>query len=114
MTANLTVTASFELLPIQTISPTTSIIRADGHRVETFTIGSGVWTIPVGVTSVEVMVVGGGGSGKYNGGGGGGGGFYYATTYAVTPNSNVPITVGLPRQAVPPAAARAAIRCLMV
>ena len=36
--------------------------------------GSGNWTVPAGVTQVDVLVVGGGGGGGAGVGGGGGGG----------------------------------------
>ena len=42
--------------------PPTYSTRADGYTLATFDItGTGVWTIPANVTSVEVLVVGGGG-----------------------------------------------------
>ena len=37
---------------------------SDGWTIVTFTGGTGDWTVPLGVTSVEVLVVGGGGSGR--------------------------------------------------
>jgi uncharacterized repeat protein (TIGR02543 family) len=54
----------------------------------------GNWTVPIGVTSVEVLVVGGGGGGG-NAGGGGGGGFPYNTSYPVVAGANVTVTIGL-------------------
>ena len=92
--SNITVTASFELQSTEQISPTSIVTRGDGKTVATFANGSGIWTIPAGVSSMEVLVVGGGGSGKYNGGGGGGGGFYHISSYPVTPSSKVSIAVG--------------------
>lgn len=68
----------------------------------TYTAGSGVYTVPSGVTQLTVTLVGGGGGGGgcggneepvYTGGGGAGG----ATTYAVidvTPGQQIPWTVG--------------------
>ncbi len=104
--SNITVTASFELLSTDTISPTSLVTRGDGKIVATFTTGSGTWTIPAGVTAMEVLVVGGGGSGQnWNyqnqwggaelgwGGGGGGGGFYYIASYTPSAGS-VAVTVG--------------------
>jgi uncharacterized repeat protein (TIGR02543 family) len=103
--SNITVTASFDL-STDTISPTSVVTRSDGKTVATFTSGTGTWTIPAGVTSVEVLVVGGGGSGQnwaYEnqwgaaelgwGGGGGGGGYYYTASYAPSAGS-VTVTVG--------------------
>lgn len=48
--------------------------------------------IPVGVTSVDYVIVGGGGGGAS--GGGGAGGLRQGTNYSVTPNSSVTIAVG--------------------
>jgi hypothetical protein len=58
------------------------------------------WTVPAGVTQVEVLVVGGGGGAgggeAYTGAGGGGGagGVVYSSMYSVTPNGNCSIVVG--------------------
>jgi hypothetical protein len=58
------------------------------------------WTVPAGVTSVEVLVVGGGGGGgSRHGGGGGGGGVVSNAAYAVTPGASIPLTVGAGGQA---------------
>ena len=72
-------------------------------------VGTTTWTVPAGVTSVWVLVVGGGGSGGSSwtfwnettgaiyitaGGGGGGGGVIEKTTYSVTPGTPISITVG--------------------
>ncbi len=67
--------------------------------VETFTtVGSTTWTAPVGVTTVEYLVVGGGGgagNGYDNaGGGGGGGGMVLTGTINVTPGESYTVTVG--------------------
>jgi hypothetical protein len=83
----------------------TSATRGDGKTVVTFTADSGTWTIPDGVTTIELMVVGGGGSGSYWGyqnvwgsgpcwGGGGGGGGVALTTTSVPSGGSVNITVG--------------------
>jgi uncharacterized repeat protein (TIGR02543 family) len=86
--ASLTVTAIFQP-PFPAIAT-----RGDGYTLATFLEGTGTWTIPAGVTSVEVLVVGGGGGGAIWAGGSGGGGMYYASSYAVTPGSEMTITVG--------------------
>jgi len=52
----------------------------------------GTFAVPVGVTSVELLVVGGGG--KQQNGCGGAGGLLYTASYPVTPGGNVPVTVG--------------------
>ena len=66
------------------------------NSVQSFTTtGTTTWTVPVGVTSVEVLVIAGGGGGGVNGGGGGGGGSSVSsTTYTVTPGSSVSVVVG--------------------
>ena len=62
------------------------------------------WTVPVGVTSVEALVVAGGGgggygrdvtnTGSYGGGGGGAGGLVYSSSLSVTPGATYNIGVG--------------------
>ena len=54
------------------------------------------FTPPVGVTSVEVLVVGGGGGGggRFVGGGGGAGGLRTNSSFAVTPGTSYAVTVG--------------------
>jgi uncharacterized repeat protein (TIGR02543 family) len=95
VTFNISVTASFELISTDTISPTTSVTRGDGKTVATFSaVGSGTWTIPSHTGDLEVLVVGGGGSGLYNGGGGGGGGFFHRNAYTVASGHGVTVTVG--------------------
>jgi hypothetical protein len=54
------------------------------------------WTVPAGVTNLEVAVVGGGGAaGTFNMGGGGGGQVQYSSNLAVTPAQSFVIGVGL-------------------
>jgi hypothetical protein len=55
---------------------------------------SGTFTVPAGVTTISIEVVGAGGTGGGNGGGGGGGGGYASGTYTVTPLSTLPVIVG--------------------
>ncbi|MEI7982883.1 MAG: SdrD B-like domain-containing protein [Bacteroidota bacterium] len=55
---------------------------------------SGTFTIPAGITSVTIELVGAGGSGWLNGGGGGGGGGYAKGTYTVAPLTTLNITIG--------------------
>ena len=55
------------------------------NRTQLFTtVGAGTWTVPQGVSSVEVELVGGGGGGggDFGGGGGGGGGTTFGTKRA--------------------------------
>lgn len=68
--------------------------RGDGKTVVTFTSGSGTWTVPDGVSSVEVLVVGGGGGSDGWSGGSGAGGMYYTGSYGVTPGAGMTVTVG--------------------
>lgn len=76
-------------------------VAPGGARSDTYGPGSRNWTVPAGVTSVTVHVVGGGGGGGtaqevLNGGAGGGGGSggYGASTFSVTPGDNLGINVG--------------------
>jgi len=57
---------------------------------------SGTFTVPAGITSLTITVVGAGGNGWLNGGGGGGGGGYAKGIYTVTPLSTLNVTVGTP------------------
>ena len=58
------------------------------------TSGSFGFTVPVGITSLTVEVVGAGGSGGGNGSGGGGGGGYAIGVYSVVPGATHTINVG--------------------
>jgi hypothetical protein len=63
--------------------------------VITYTSGTGTWTAPAGITSVQYLVVGGGGAGGSRAGGGGGAGGYIASTnFATTPTNGYTVTVG--------------------
>lgn len=55
---------------------------------------NGTFTVPAGVTSIRVCVVGGGGGGGGGHSGGGGSGHVRTGTYAVSPGQNYTITVG--------------------
>jgi hypothetical protein len=68
---------------------------------DTFNSGAANWTVPAGVTSVEIELWGaggGGGSGKDGGSAagaqGGGGGAYFKKTLSVTPGQNIAYSVG--------------------
>ncbi|HYG51980.1 MAG TPA: T9SS type A sorting domain-containing protein [Flavobacteriales bacterium] len=56
---------------------------------------SGTFTVPAGVTSITIEVIGAGGNGGIDGGGGGGGGGYARGTFSVTPGANLNVHVGL-------------------
>lgn len=68
-----------------------------GYAYQYFTsTGAATFSVPTGVTTVDVLVVaGGGGAGVSNGSaGGGGGGMVEVTGFPVTPGGSVPLTVG--------------------
>ena len=57
--------------------------------------GSGTFTVPSGITTVDVLVVaGGGGGGCWVGSGGGAGGLIYRPAFPVTPGGSLSYTVG--------------------
>ena len=98
----------FFVLLLSSLSAITSapVARADvcapsstttnGLTTDSFTAtGTCTYTIPDGVSFMDVLLVGGGGSGgSYGGGGGGGGGVLYRTSYSVSPGSQINLTVG--------------------
>jgi len=62
--------------------------------IQSFT-SSGTFSVPTGVSSVDVLVVAGGGSGGAdNGGGGGAGGLIFRPGFPVTPGGTVSVGVG--------------------
>ncbi len=66
-----------------------------GTIVALTTVESGTWTVPAGVSSVDVLLVaGGGGGGKNWGGGGGAGRVLYSASFAVTAGADLNYTVG--------------------
>ena len=65
-----------------------------GPILNAYTSGSGNFTAPAGVTSVEVLVVAAGGGGGGHGGAGGAGGVVHHTGYTVVPASNYAYSVG--------------------
>ena len=81
--------------------PAGNITQRPGYTVVTYTSGSGNWSVPTGVTSVEVLVVAGGGSGGSGSGnttgtagGGGAGGVVFNGSYATTPGASIAYSVG--------------------
>ena len=70
--------------------------------VQSFTTATtSSFTVPTGVTSMRVMVLGGGGGGgSGTGGGGGAGGQLEVTSYPVTPGGSIPYRVGTGAAAV--------------
>ena len=70
-------------------------ITVNAPIVESFTsTGAFTFSVPSGVSSVEVLAVAGGGGSAWIGGGGGGGGVVYHTSFPVTPGGTVPGSVG--------------------
>jgi len=69
-----------------TVAPTYTVVSFT-------TVGTSSWTVPAGVTSVDVYVLGGGGGGG-NGYGGGGGYANNTFNYAVTPGTSISVVVG--------------------
>ncbi len=55
---------------------------------------SGQWTVPPGVDTITVELIGPGGNGGTNGGGGGGGGGYARRSYAVSDGTTYSIVIG--------------------
>ena len=69
-------------------------ITVNAPSYQSFT-SSGTFSVPSGLTAVDVLVVaGGGGGGSQHGGGGGAGGLVYRPGFTVTPGGTVTVTVG--------------------
>src|SRR5210317_673095 len=96
-------TSTFVLRAVDAASNTSSrsfSITVLAPAVESFT-SSGTFSVPSGLTAVDVLVVAGGGGGgsplhpSFNGAGGGGaGGLIFMPGYPVTPGGTVSVTVG--------------------
>ena len=90
-------TYNFTLRAVDAASNTSSrafSFTALGPQVESFT-SSGTFSVPSGLTSAEVLVVGGGAGGaSQHGGGGGAGGLIFMPGYPVTPSGTITVTVG--------------------
>jgi hypothetical protein len=88
---------NFTLRAVDAASNTSSRAFSITARVpvsESFT-SSGTFSVPSGITSVDVLVVAGGGGSTGNyGGGGGAGGLIFIPSYSVTPGGTVSVTVG--------------------
>jgi hypothetical protein len=98
-TPNITATGTNPSICNQEVGNTLNVVAyrlAGGDCVIEFkNTGSTTWTVPAGVTAVNVLVVGGGGGGGSRAaGGGGGGGFAETTNYLVTAGNIHAITVG--------------------
>jgi hypothetical protein len=64
------------------------------YQYTTYTSGSGTYTVPSNVTSIQYLVVAGGGGGGNRAGGGGGAGGLVQGTMAVTPGQTIAYSVG--------------------
>jgi len=68
------------------------------QNVQTYTSGSGSWTVPAGVTTVLLSACGGGGQGgggaDYGSPGGGSGGYTLNQEVSVTPGSTISYSIG--------------------
>jgi hypothetical protein len=80
--------------------PSGTTLQRPGYVVQMFTTtGPGTFTVPSGITAVDVLVIGGGGAGGGIGGGGGGGGAVYRPALPVTPGGTVAYNIGTGGQA---------------
>ena len=89
-------TSTFTLRAADVNSNTTDrsfSITINAPAIETFN-SSGTFSVPSGLTSVDVLVVAGGGGSAGWGGGGGAGGLIYRPGFPVTPGGTVTVTVG--------------------
>jgi hypothetical protein len=90
-------TTNFTLRAVDAASNTSSrafSISESPSGVESFT-SSGTFSVPTGITTVDVLVVAGGAAGGvHHGGGGGAGGLIFVPNYSVTPGGTITVTVG--------------------
>jgi len=91
-------TTNFTLRAVDAASNTSSrlfSITEVPSGVESFN-ADGTFSVPTGITAVDVLVVGGGGGGgATSGGGGGAGGLVFMPDYPVTPGGTISVTVGV-------------------
>jgi len=99
-TFNVTATAtSYAGNTYTTVSSLNSITVYAPQVISFTSTGGSTFNVPVGISSVQVLVIGGGGGGGgatgfEAGGGGGAGGFVSNASYPVTPGGSVPVTIG--------------------
>ena len=90
-------TSNFVLRAVDAASNTSSrafSVTVNAPQATSFTT-SGTFSVPTGLTTVDVLVVAGGGHGGYqHAGGGGAGGLIYRPGFTVTPGGTVTVTVG--------------------
>jgi hypothetical protein len=92
-------TSSFTVRALDNAGNSTSrafSITIKAPVIQSFTsVGSTSFSVPSGLTSVNVLVVGGGGGGtQQHGGAGGAGGLIYRPAAPVSPGGSVPVVVG--------------------
>ena len=101
-TTSSTTIYNFVLRAVDAASNTSSRAFSIRTRIpvsESFT-SDGTFSVPSGITSVDVLIVAGGGGGANRGpaqtatGGGGGGGLIFMPGYPVTPEGTITVTVG--------------------
>ena len=89
------ITSSISYTDTKTVSTRTgNTSRKVVTFAKTYITSNGGWSVPAGVTSLNVLTVGGGGGGGANYGGGGGAGGFKEATLAVAPGSVQTVTVG--------------------
>jgi hypothetical protein len=101
-------TTNFTLRAVDAASNTSSrafSISEVPSGVQSFT-SSGTFSVPTGITTVDVLVVAGGGSGgsehgSTGNGGGGAGGLLFVPSFSVTPGGTVSVTVGCGGAGIP-------------
>ncbi len=90
-------TSNFVLRAADAASNTSSrafSVTVNAPQATSFTT-SGTFSVPSGLTAVDVLVVAGGGHGGYqHAGGGGAGGLIYRPGFTVSPGSTISVTVG--------------------
>lgn len=89
-TTDRTITRQFKITQYAPVTTSYTTTHAGGAGSLTTS-----FSVPVGLSAVEVLVVGGGAGGTANhAGGGGAGGLIYHPSFPVTPGGSVPIVVG--------------------
>lgn len=72
-----------------------TVIESGGLRTHIFTSGTSTFVAPIGVSTIELLIIGGGGSGGNDkGGGGGAGGKKYDPAYPIVQGGSYSVTVG--------------------
>lgn len=86
--------------PLRTAQAIAALVGSGSDMTRAVFNSSGTWTVPSGITTAYIILIGGGGGGGGHqgtsgaGGGGGAGAYALAFITGITPGSNVSITVG--------------------